>query len=556
MTHLDTKPTRAAFLTELQGLAGLASQQTGLTVQAGGDAEAPWSFNFRTRVITVNPADLALRSADFCRGLTLHECGHAALTRLPDIQPPDLLANTAVHQLMNTIEDCRLEGWLQRRLPGCAPWVRAYNDILFAPMMKVSREEMERDQATAFLAGILARWWHGRDPENLPDAARAALDEVWPHVLRAIAACPPAVCPQAAETRARYDAHPVRACYHGRDDEGEPTPLELETRMSQHEMWEIVLHHVLPVFQRLMEQTDSALGRLARLMEELRSRLRVVEVGEGDGGQASGHRVRLPAGLRPGAGRESGRLKARGAGDYERARTRYQPQIDFMAGELLRHLTAEVRLRHRRFNPSGQRLDLRQAMQYEADPRLHDTLWMRQTLPSKPDPAFVILADASGSMEGERAHATFDALVMLREMCLRLDIPLSLILFNMEATVIQAWDRPEAPGVREMLCALRNRPNGGTRMEPGLTAALSQLRSMPNRHRHFWLLSDGEVCDEEEVRAPMMMIRQKAASVTGLGLGPDTESLAKLVPGAITNLQAKQLPALAGRLFQRLSRAG
>jgi len=108
------------FAKELRRLISLVAQQPNIELQVGVDIQTPWSFNWKEKSITANLADLTLRPPDFCRGLSLHEAAHAFLTRLWDIVPEALLEDTAVHHLLNVIEDCRLESWLQIRLPGCA----------------------------------------------------------------------------------------------------------------------------------------------------------------------------------------------------------------------------------------------------------------------------------------------------------------------------------------------------------------------------------------------------------------------------------------------------
>lgn len=549
----DEPENLAEFAKELGGLISLAAQRPNIRLEIGMDLHTPWSFNWKDDIVTVNAADLRLRPRDYCRGLSLHEAAHAFLTRLGDIVPPALLEDTAVHLLLNAIEDCRIESWLLFRLPGCEPWIRCYNGLLFGQLLATAREKLEADPGSAFLIGILCRWWHGRVPEYLPPPALAALDEAWPHIQLAIEAAPPTECPDPQKTHQDYACHPVRACYMGRDHGEEPAPMELEVRMAQHEMWEIVWRKILPIFRRLLDETQSSLGQLAEQLKAIRDFIQKQQCGEpaGQGRSTPRQATSLRGGRQKGVYRWGDRRQV----DYHESVVRHHGAIEQITEALLRHLTAEVKMRCRGHHRSGQRLDMRQAMQYEADPRLHDQLWRRLSQPTRPDPAFVILADASGSMAGARAHATFDALVMLRESCLRLGLPLSILMFSSDTHRVQDWDNPECLSVLPRLCQLRNNPNGGTNMADGLVEAGRLLEELPHRHRHFWLLSDGEPENLPDARRQLGVLRQHAASITALGLGPDTASLSKLVPSARVNLSPSQLPQLAGRVFARMARA-
>ncbi|MFO1437593.1 MAG: VWA domain-containing protein [Verrucomicrobiaceae bacterium] len=546
------------LLNEFEGLAGLVSCQNGLSVVVGKSHDCSWSFNWKTGQITVNPADLAIRPRDFLLGLVVHEAGHAALTRFQHIVPRTLLSDMAVHLLLNSIEDCRIESALVERLPGCESWVKIYNDTLFEDMLQMEASKMHGDQGGAFLAAILCRWWYGRYPVNIPSLARTTLDEIWQHIERAIASRPPAQCLNPRETTQRYERHPVHVCYRGLDHGDEPSPMELEVRMSQYEMWEIVWRKILPAFQTLLEKAQSPLGAVARFLQE--QKIRIVTVGDQDASTKEDSLEPTEVGverdrfnrLAAFSIQSLSRLNIAGR-EYHEARLRYHAAIEKITHELLETLTAVARPRHHRFYSTGRQLDMRQAMQYEADPGLYDTLWMRQNVPSKPDPAFVVLADGSHSMQGERALATFNVLVMLRESCLRIGIPLTIIVFDSGARVAQNWSEPTSNAVIPILCSLRNEPCGHTNMAQGLMLACRHVVKMPSRDRHLWLLSDGDPDEPGDAKRLIEHARKYFRTMTALGLGPETEGLKKLIPHSITNLSADQLPALAGRIFKKMA---
>ena len=152
-------------------------------------------------------------------------------------------------------------------------------------------------------------------------------------------------------------------------------------------------------------------------------------------------------------------------------------------------------------------------------------------------------------MRGPRAEATFAALVVLREVCLRLGSPLTIIAFASDAHLLQAADAPDSPAVQARLAGLLN-PCGGTHINPALDIAIQHLNQCPNRHRHLWILSDGDTRDPDDARLKLRAIRRDGVRVHGLGLGPDSTEISDLIPGSPTNLTPNQLPAVFAKLLQ------
>ncbi len=530
------------FLEELCSLACLASMRGGLTLKVGA-LDANWSFNWDSSVITVNGFDLEHRSPDFCRGLILHEAAHAAVTRLHAIVPHELHRENAVLHLLNVIEDCRIETWLPARLPGSAPWIRLYNDITINDQSPHWKKIFADHPPLAFLLGIIFRWWTGSLPSHISPLAAEAIERVWPHCLTAIQCLPPVDAPPEYETRAAYDSHPVSRCY--RD---QPSPMEMAIRLSQHGMWTIVWQHILPELRRLIEETGMEPPPFCPTQE-------VNPTGAGSaiadpsatlGDPASSSMAGLGK-LRQQLDTTTSRLG--GTGDYANARNQLSPIIEPLAEAILRHLTAETRLRYRRFQSRGQRLDLRLAMQFEADPRIYNRLWQQRILPSKPDPAFAILVDTSGSMKGANAVATFEALVILREVCLRTGIPLAVLAFDNSSRMLQDWNVPTDPQAIKAIESVRHPKGSSTNMAPVLKQARLLCDEAPYRDRYVWLLSDGKPDDRRKTLDAIALLRPAIKNLFALGLGPETAELKTIVPNAITRLTPAELPNVISTLF-------
>jgi hypothetical protein len=146
---------RSFLLRELQAL---ACQVTGEEVSLiEGDAGACWSWNWRDRVITVDPDYLTEKSADVCRAILLHESAHCAITRIHHLYP---IERCQLYQdLLNVLEDLRIESWLASKFPGCAVWIHTANELIFQSLVGSSWSPNYQVQ---FLRAILEKAHSGQ----------------------------------------------------------------------------------------------------------------------------------------------------------------------------------------------------------------------------------------------------------------------------------------------------------------------------------------------------------------------------------------------------------
>jgi Mg-chelatase subunit ChlD len=524
------------LIPELQSLAALASSLPDIQVVVG-EPGCLWSFNWPTRVITTNPEDLVLREPDYCRGLILHEAAHGAITRYGQMVPLDLMkSEPGLHHLLNVIEDCRIENWLQQRFPGCRHWIRLYNDrLLTLPADPCDRARLAGDPARGFLLGLLCDWWRETVPCELHPLSVAAIGEVKPHFQQAIAAFPDPIPPTGEKVRGLYANHPVAACYRAADRNGEPSAMECIIRMTQHRMWTLTWTHIVPTFRKLLEHPDSEPTR--RFLKESSGQQSVGPAHEGV--PRADNREDEAASPLP------------GEKTYLAAVARHGGLIESCAEVVLRQLIEASRPKTRRFHRSGSQLDLRVAMQCEADPRQHERLFQRRNLPAHPDPAFIVIADESTSMQGERSEATFDAVVVLREVCLRLGIPLAILGFGSQTRRIQDWDADDTPQTRRMVSGLLHPLGGSTRLLQALERATDLVSRLPESSQlRIWILSDGEVSDPDEVRRKIRGLRLSGIPVHGLGLGPDSHELNKVASMARVGIRPRDLPQVFSDLLQ------
>jgi hypothetical protein len=522
-----------ALLEELEGLVRAAARRPDLVVRTGSPGCA-WSFDFSCGVITVDPESLRTLAPDLCRGLALHEAAHAAVTVLHDFLPMATLKQRL--PLLNSIEDIRIELWMRDRFPGAVPWIRAYNDLFYG---RLRRHPLPLSRQAQFLRGILESWWFGRpSPGTLPEVETAL-----------------AVCHEAIVA--------ATACQPPLDGDREAI------LSSQEAMWRIVHGDILPVWDRLaaLDRRDG-LSRVAK--KELFEIAETVGSGGGvlgwDRGCSTTLDRRLPRAAnsrQEGGSAEAGStpqaraprteagdvrselaaaLRTDGSDAYLSAWKRVAAAADRLGDEFLRILVPKRRMRWTTGLPSGPRLDLRRAMQFEADPRLHDSLWSRPVVPDRRNPAIVLLLDRSGSMaQGGLIERAFEGLVLLVEVCRRIDVPAAVWSFASRPREELSWDSPVDEAVRRRLGRLPGKCNGDTDLAAALTAVRRAFAARAGDPKLLFVLSDGEPNRPQETLWAVAELERSGVSTIGLGLGKGTAGLARFFRCAATDVPTEKI---------------
>lgn len=530
----DARPTRdvaiegdtTAFIEELTGLVRLGARRGDLVVRAGEPGSA-WSFDWVAGVITVDPDDLGALAPDLCRGLALHEAAHAAVTVLHELLRRDEIER--LMPLLNVVEDIRIEVWMRSRFPGAAPWIRAYNDVFYG---LCRRQPPARSRQVQFLRGILELWWYGAVTVATASDVTRALDGCRDAVATAVACQPPT-------------------------DDDRPG-----VRAAQRAMWDVVRTRIVPVWERLvaLDRRDG-LGRVAA--EETRAFLRQTGCRARRARPVARMLRPRPRGARRRASRPSSgrrRRSCRGAADaaavergdaYLEAWRRIAGAADRVGDELLRRLVPEQRLRWTTGHPSGARLDLRQAVAFEADRSRYRSLWSRPVLPVRRDPAVLLLVDRSGSMtDGERMRHAFDGLVLLVEVCRRVGVPAAVWSFASRCREELAWEAPLDAATRRRLGNLPATCGGMTQMAPALDAVRKALARRRGAPKLLFVLSDGEPDNAAAATAAVHRLDEAGIGSIGLGLGSEAGGLARLFPRSVTGIPPARLVDHLGALLE------
>ncbi len=542
-----------ALADELGELVRIAAHRPDITVSVGAPG-CGWSFRPDLGRVQVDPLHLEGQSADFCRGLALHEAAHARLTRYHEMIPPDLQRAPGLARLLNVIEDCRIETWLGRRVPGSRPWIRSYNDILFG---NLRRADSRAGAAAQFLMGILAHWWYGEAPTGMLPEAAEALAATLPAIAAAVEAQPPGVPLAEGQVRALYAAHPVARAYLPQDLRIQPSADACIARMAQYRAWEIIHARVVPAFRALTDADAAAKREQRSAFEALLDQLAAGHIEDPDGrlrGALEGIAEAPDAGAAS-SGTQATREAVQAAFEldptdrYLTVWQRLHPSIDALSRDLLEIFERRNRSRITRGHASGTRIHLPAAMQFEARPDTYRTLWERRTTPQRIDPCFVLLVDTSASMRGARIAATFDGIVLLCEVAARVGMPLEVFQFNEGCTRVHAWDDGVDEGLRRRLGGLPDAVTGGTCLGEALGTVRRRVAELPFRDLFVLVLSDGETTDPEVATRHLDALRRGGATCMGLGLGPEARALRDVFPDAPVGISVEEVP---GRLVAAL----
>ena len=510
---------RTFLLRELQAL---ASQVTGEDVcLIEGDAGANWSWNWVDRVITVAPEYLTEKSADVCRAILLHESAHCAITRIQHLLLPE--RRNLYQDLLNVLEDLRIESWLCETFPGCAPWLHSANELIYR---HISTLPWSANYQIQFLRGLLEKAHCGKIPKGVAPVVLTALEETI-EAVTAQTACHPSI------ERGRQSA--------------------LATLNAQQRMLMIFEEKIRPVWERLVA------------LDESEGRQRITTLGPKSILSGNGPKnktvARTKKSNRSNSESESSESETLQRSYLVRQRT-LSRIIDSLANEFIELFETNSRQKLLLHQRSGESIHIRTAMQAEADPRLHDKIWSRRLRHKRFDPLVVLALDLSGSMRGDNFDAAFDGVVLLSEVCLRSGLPLAMWTFNSQAQqILKPQSQCDSPSRRQRIDKLRSECKGNTEME----LALSRIHSSPELNQFanpiVFVISDGKPDNESSTAAEINRFEADQIPLIGVGIGPDTDEMASLFKNSVVNVNVASVAstlcsAVRKALYEHITPAG
>jgi hypothetical protein len=552
MRPKPTSPANDEFLEELRQLACLVSGESDLQVVEGAPGSG-WNYIPDLRRISMDRQKLRSESYDCNRGLVLHECGHAAITRLIPLLREPGVKRAPIFAVINAVEDCRLETWLQTRFPGCRPWIREYNDILLATGFGAEGEKVQQETLLAhFIAGLLSRWWFGEAGISQNHHVRVLVERAWPH-LQAICQAIPSGRLSLDEATRLYHAHPMSHRYaESALTEGREA-WELEVRWCQLRMWDHFVNGILPIAESIYPRIRGN-GLNPRLRRWLERWLVKHHVGPEptQPHEPNPALTRLIQRLQPGGPGtrgpgprrdEDSANRTAGFQHYQRCLKQQAAQIERLSRQILELLEPRTRPRWTGPHRVGNRLNLRSVYRSESDPDSIDRVWQRRLPPTQHDLSLSLLVDISTSIAGLKIEATVQAIVLLAEVCQGMHIPLAIYAFstaNHFEVILDSGEQLDAEA-QSRIGNLITRPCGGTEIQPALETVRDRLATLTTTDNYLVLMSDGQHNDQENPKAAIQELQRRGVRVIGLGLGPTSDALLRFLPNSRVNLEPDQV---------------
>jgi hypothetical protein len=598
---------------DLSALAAGLCQDAGIGVELGQG----WDWDATRRVLVVAEGDLRVRGADWCAAVLAHEVGHYFVTRHHLFTVPFPLPE-ALPVLMNGIEDPRANAWIVGRYPGTARWLARLDEEPPpdpVPAFIVFCRECAREPL---------RSWHPSGHE--PDIVAQALDETRDARRRYAETLPPTdlALPPHADVMERYRAE-VWPAVGSRGTLDVPSFREMLTRLRALEALRIARDEILPVAARLLEHDVEMLRRylddnpgrrseaerslssgdraaLERMVSEAQSQSQCESGSAAKPGsdelaqrmlrasmQCSSACEKPGAGTRPMIGPSSAppsaecEMPGRGVPNpgaeappprlrfppptstYDRAMTRVAGQLHHLTTVLEDLLRPRRRLHETAGYRSGNRLDLRRVMAFEADPRLWDKLWRRKSIPDRHQTIVSLLVDLSGSMHGPKTDAAQAGTILMAEALHRLQIPFAVNGFQDRLIRFAEFHDGLTERVRravgEMPLEVAGRRQGGNNTPsynddgPCLREAAEQLLSAQADDRILIVVSDGMPAGrrstEQDLRNVIrLLVREPRLRLIGVGIGPDTDHVRDFYPNSRASVPLERFAGVLAELLR------
>lgn len=229
---------------------------------------------------------------------------------------------------------------------------------------------------------------------------------------------------------------------------------------------------------------------------------------------------------------------------WEKSVSAHATQIDDLYKDIEDLFQKRRHPRWEKGHPSGQRLNMSAAMQYEADPRNYLRLWERKTIPDKMDYRFLFQIDLSNSTNrGQIRDNEFNGTVVADEVVTALGIPSAIVGYTTElgdkgtemVKIYKGFDddlNTDADRLRPQLSKLMEEGNGYTPTIEATRISSVLLRGQSQQVRenaHFLIVvTDGVPTTISGQRVDLKMLREEndrlAAEnnqvIIGVGIGP------------------------------------
>lgn len=240
---------------------------------------------------------------------------------------------------------------------------------------------------------------------------------------------------------------------------------------------------------------------------------------------------------------------------YERYRREVLPVIDQLEQDLREIFVKRRSGQWESGFRTGKRIDIKRRIQEKAKgvSAMESKSWEKREVPQEKDYAVTLLADLSGSMQGQKIEETFKAVIVLAEVLNRLSIQTEILGFNDKVYEYQRFGEDISSQIRKDMGRMLHEVSGsGARWNDdgwALDQASERLAKQKAKEKFLIVLSDGQ--PEESPAHPrqeygLSSVIQRILSETdqklvGLGVGPNTGHVEGYYPNSVSNVNIKEM---------------
>ncbi len=594
----NTKITQSAYAEHEHKLIALSSLARGLCLDAHISIEVNedhWHWDSMRRVLQIYKKDLAERSLEYCAMVVAREIGLLHLSR-HFLFRCDFPSMTALRYYLDCLDSARVMNWMKLRYPGVDDWYEKSQEeipglieqtpifIQFAQIcMDIQRAKNGLNETVIEAFQEIAEAYFEYIeiyPNRREYLSREELKQI-PLKADEIDTSLDIQSSTALRSSYEFQVKPLLYLY-----QQHPSPKEQLIQLAAVEAFYLFEEEILPVLRRLYDQNIDELTSLLNHQQNASEAKETLKNGQDLSEFLNRAREELnQKGITPpkssllrelsrdifdGLIKQKEQARVVQGGDLQEYEdesidpNHQEPQqaplemnqINFFENEyeqsfqfislqidqLLKYfedlLLPKQRMKSKSGYPSGNHIDLKQLMKYEADPRIYDRLWTRKNVPSRRNIAVLLLVDLSGSMRGDKVyHATLGT-ILLAETLERLKINFSIYGFQDQLISLVDFYQGLDLSAKSNIIAMQEEVDG-TRLNgnnnphynddgPCLSEAALILSEQSASERYLIVVSDGqpEGCRStkqdlhhsiEEINA------QKEIQLMALGLGPNTQ---------------------------------
>jgi hypothetical protein len=606
-----------ALKLKLQALSSIAlglCQDVSISIEVDPDQ---WRWDPVRRVLKISQKDLEEKSIEYCATLIVREIGHLHICRsyLFKVDFPSMIA---LQYLLDRADSMRCVNWMVQRYPGVEDWVNAAMAELqpvlpmMPPFLQFAESLSDMNRAHPFLS------------ESVVEALHEVVDsyieyiEIYPNRNQYIVGADPAEIDPNLEIepsdflRSSYEFKVKPSLYLFQQM---PSPREQLVQLFAAEAFYLFEVEILPTALKLYEESIDDLSALLNHQKNASTARQALQ--DGDDIESLIREMKKDAYDQPNPPQKSSLLRDLSISLFDRMLEQKYPkklmsksdlvdgledvdepvdphqelaqpnqpvelliseydqqyekisyQVDLLIRKFEELLTPKQKIRQKSGYPTGNQIDLKRLMHFDADPRTYHLIWSRKNIPHRRNLAVLLLVDLSGSMRGEKVDSAILGTILLAETLSKMKINFAVFGFQDQLIPLIAFQQGMDDVGKSNLLEMENevhgnRPFGNNEPSynddgPCLAQAAELLLQQAASERYLLVVSDGlpegRSSSKDDLRNAIEAIqKEQLINLMALGLGPRTEHvLDYYAPMAIANVPIEAFSWEISRLLERM----